>query len=410
MIKNYFFLFLALLLISCTQVKENQNNDQLLYIWMHDIGFDGPNFLSVVDADADSENYGRLIDTVPVYETVGMAHHTPLFLPSSGLIYANDFHNSHTYIYDTSDPWNPRITNSFGKTDKYSFPHSYSELPNGNIITTFQTKGGINSVGGLVEFSAEGKYLRSSDAEVDETIFMRPYGIVLVPKLNKIITTNYDMHETGNGYHIQIWDMTSLELLQTLKLPSTKDLIIDQNPFEGRLLADGETVMFQTFSCGLYTLENLNSSTPTISYVHHFAEGPFCSLPVRLKNYWIQTVASDSGGFNGIVVLDISEPSKPFEIDRLDTGSTIGPHWLSPNANGDKIVLTGFFEQLERRVMMLNFNQDTGQISIDNAFGEGDKFGSGLIIDRESWPHGDTGAAMAHGAIFWPPAPPDWMN
>ena len=59
---------------------------------------------------------------------------------------------------------------------------------------------------------------------------------------------------------------------------------------------------------------------------------------------------------------------------------------------------------------MLNFNQDTGQISIDNAFGEGDKFGSGLIIDRESWPHGDTGAAMAHGAIFWPPAPPDWMN
>jgi len=59
---------------------------------------------------------------------------------------------------------------------------------------------------------------------------------------------------------------------------------------------------------------------------------------------------------------------------------------------------------------MLNFNQDTGQISIDNAFGEGDKFGSGLIIDRKSWPHGDTGAAMAHGAIFWPPAPPDWMN
>lgn len=69
---------------------------------MHDIGFEGPNFLSVVDADADSENYGRLIDTVPVYETVGMAHHTPLFLPSSGLIYANDFHNSHTYIYDLS--------------------------------------------------------------------------------------------------------------------------------------------------------------------------------------------------------------------------------------------------------------------------------------------------------------------
>ena len=103
---------------------------------MHDIGFDGPNFLSVVDADADSENYGRLIDTVPVYDTVGMAHHTPLFLPSSGLIYANDFHNSHTYIYDASDPPSPKLLKSFGKIKGYSFPHSYSELPNGNIIST----------------------------------------------------------------------------------------------------------------------------------------------------------------------------------------------------------------------------------------------------------------------------------
>ena len=31
-----------------------------------------------------------------------------------------------------------------------------------------------------------------------------------------------------------------------------------------------------------------------------------------------------------------------------------------------------------------------------------------LGLDREVWPHGQTGTAMAHGAIYWPAADPDW--
>ena len=409
LIVSVIFLFL---LTSCTQQDNVKNQPkELLYVWLHDIGFEDPNFLAVINADSESENYGELVDTIPVFETVGMAHHTPIFLPSSGLIYANDFHNSHTYIYETSNPLKPKLSKSFGKIKGYSFPHSYSELPNGNIISTFQTKGGINTVGGLVEFTPEGNYLRSSDADMaEESIFLRPYGIVLVPKLNRIITTNYDMHETDNSYHIQIWDMKTLEQLHTIRLPKTEDKIIDQNPFEGRLLSDGETVLFQTFSCGLYMLNSLDQNMPKISYVHHFAEGPFCSLPVRLDNFWIQTVASDKGGFNGVVVLDITDPANPIEVDRLDTGEDYGTHWLSPNKSGDKIVLTGFFKELERRVMVLDFNKTTGEISVDESFGILDDKKPGFRLDREVWPHGQTGEAMAHGAIYWPAADPDWKT
>ena len=124
LIISIFFLFL---LTSCTQqdVVKNQPKE-LLYVWLHDVGFEGPNFLAVINADSQSENYGELVDTIPVFETVGMAHHTPIFLPSSGLIYANDFHNSHTYIYETSNPLKPRLSKRFGKIKEYSFPHSYS--------------------------------------------------------------------------------------------------------------------------------------------------------------------------------------------------------------------------------------------------------------------------------------------
>ena len=84
LIVSIFFLFL---LTACTQqdVVKNQPKE-LLYVWLHDVGFEGPNFLAVINADSESENYGELVDTIPVFETVGMAHHTPIFLPSSGLI------------------------------------------------------------------------------------------------------------------------------------------------------------------------------------------------------------------------------------------------------------------------------------------------------------------------------------
>ena len=226
-------LFLVLILISCNKNISN-DSDQYLYVWMHDIGFEDPNFLAVIDADDESRTYGKLLNTIPATKTVGMAHHTPLFLPSSGMIFANDFHNSHTYVYESSNPVKPKIINDFNKIEPYSYPHSYSELPNGNILTTFQTKNGLETVGGIVEFDYKGEYLRASDAQpLDETIFMRPYGIVLVPEHNRIVTTNYDMHETDNGYHIQIWNMESLELLSTVKLPNVNGMINDQNPFEG---------------------------------------------------------------------------------------------------------------------------------------------------------------------------------
>ena len=409
---KYILLNLSLLLIfiSCNK-NISSDSDQYLYVWMHDVGFEDPNFLAVIDADDESSTYGNLLNTISVNETVGMAHHTPLFLPSSGMIFANDFHNSHTYVFDTSNPVKPIVINDFNKIEPYSFPHSYSELPNGNILTTFQTKEGLETVGGIVELDYKGKYLRASDAQPqEETIFMRPYGIVLIPDFNKIVTPNYDMHQTNIGYHIQIWDMDSLELLSTLKLPHVDGMINDQNPFEGRLLSDGSTVMFQTFSCGLFVLDGIETSNPTITKVFKFSDKPSCSVPVRLDNYWIQTVASDSGGFNGIVVLDITDPYNPVETYRLETGNDMGPHWLSPNASGEKIVLTGYFKELEKRVLMLDFDTKSGKLSIDERFGFGDENGAGFMLDREEWPHGGVGPAMAHGAIFWPSAPPDWSN
>ena len=192
-----------------------------------------PNFLAVLDADSNSSDYGQIISTVPVGERGGIAHHTQLYLPKSGMIFANDFTENSTYMRDTSNPEQPKLAQQFRSIEKFTFAHSYSELHNGSMLATFQTEGNSDEItGGLVELSPHGEVIRSFSGRTDDDyIFMRPYGIVLVPKLNPIITTNFDMHENDDGRHIQIWNLETLALLTTLLGPETSPLQIYPNPF-----------------------------------------------------------------------------------------------------------------------------------------------------------------------------------
>lgn len=393
----------------------------LIYVWLHDADGKGANFLAVIDADPDSARYGEVLTTVPAGEVRGRAHHTSITLPYSGFLFANDFSGSHTYIYDTSTPMEPKLSGSFGDIGRYSFPHSFSELPNGNILATFQSKDGGNALpGGMVELTTAGQLVQAGDADPgDPDIFLRPYGIVLLPAADRFVVTTFDMRGAGAPRHIQIWRLSDLKLLHTLAVPGltgegSAERAIEVNPFEGRLLADRETVMFETLSCGLYVLTGAANGAageaPEITLVHDFG-GQYCGLPVRLGHHWVQTVESDlPGALNALVVLDVSEPLKPVEVDRLVFPDGFGPHWSAPDVTGTRIVITGYGQHLSRRVLLVNFDAETGKVTLDKAFGAGDALGPGLIIDRADWPHGPTGPAIAHGAVFWPAAPPDWKN
>ena len=411
--------FLSFFLAACEpSVPEVQADpESLIYVWLYDAEREDPNFLAVIDGDPKSGRYGEVLTTVPAGEVRGGSHHTSITLPRSGFLFANDFSGNRTYIYDTGTPLEPKLAGEFGDIGRYSFPHSFSELPNGNILVTFQSKDGSNALpGGMVELTTKGELVQAGDADPgDPEVFLRPYGMVLLPEADRLIVTTFDMRGAGAPRHIQIWQLSVLKLLHTLPVPGlesqgNEERAIEVNPFEGRVLADGETVMFETLSCGLYVLAGAAGEAPEITLVHDFA-GQYCGLPVRLGEYWVQTVESEAPGtLNAIIVLDISDPLKPLEVDRLVFDERFGPHWSAPDATGTRIVITGYGEQLSRRVLLLDFDPEIGKVALDKDFGAGDAFGPGVIIDRADWPHGPTGPAIAHGAVFWPPAAPDWKN
>lgn len=100
MAKFFRLAFVAVSLATVAACAEDYRApERLLYVWLHDKTMVQPNFLAVLDADSNSSNYGQIITTVPVGERGGMAHHTQIYLPKSGMIFANDFTGNNKYIY-----------------------------------------------------------------------------------------------------------------------------------------------------------------------------------------------------------------------------------------------------------------------------------------------------------------------
>ena len=56
----------------------------------------------------------------------------------------------------------------------------------------------------------------------------------------------------------------------------------------------------------------------------------------------------------------------------------------------------------DRRVYLLEFDPRTGRLNFDLRFRDEVSGEVGLDFNRESWPHGKTGAARPHGMIFLP--------
>lgn len=382
-----------------------------LYVWQHDLeGDNAPNFISVINADPDSEGYGTLVTTVPAPGATGHAHHTSLVLPSSEVLFANDFRGNSSFIFDASNPLSPSLSETFQNKGEYNYAHTFSELANGNMLTVFQTKRRDDpQPGGLVELTIDGNIVQTGDADNgDPSLFMRPYGLTIAPDINRAMTTNSDMFGTEDGTHVQVWELSSLSLLATLELPEISGPR-RPNPYESRLLADGKTVMFNTLSCGLFVLGELDDADLEVKFVYDFEGAEICALPHRTDNYWLQAVFSRSDpSQNAIIVLDISDPLQPEEVSRLPMGEGFMPHWLSPDKSGTRLVLTGYGDHLSRRILMLDFDAATATLSVDPAFGTGDEYGPGFMLDEQVWPHGGTCAVMAHGSVFWPPAAPDW--
>ncbi|HMB61386.1 MAG TPA: hypothetical protein VKN35_15850 [Xanthomonadales bacterium] len=377
-----------------------------LFVWAADEDKADSDFVAVIDALPESEAYGDILTTLPVGMST-VAHHSEHRMPQGGMLFVNGFRTGNTFVIDLTDPLVPGVAAHFTSVADLSFPHSFERLPNGNVLATFQNgKDGELVTGGLAELDPLGQVIRWSSASSPDFPEIRPYSLLVLPDSDLVISTTADMRQNpmedtaGLSNTLQFWRLSDLQLLQTIELPPGPRGDEQFAPAEPRLMADGETLLVSTFRCGLYRVRNFDTANPVIEHVYTFqfenraGENRHCALPVTIGSYWIQTVPAR----NALVSLDLSQLESPHEASAVSLGEDHWVHWIAAESDGSRILVTGYQDMINK-LAMLKFDPANGQLELDTDFGD-----EGFIkFNRASWPHGESGSGIPHGAVFSTP-------
>lgn len=375
-----------------------------LFVWAGDRDKAAKDFIAVIDADPASPGYGKLVASAGTDLVSVNPHHTEYVMPASGILFANDHNASRTAILDLRDPLKPREITSFGAVGGYTMPHSFLRLPNGNVLSSFQYPDHGNhaghgamtgSSGGIVEIDERGQAVRAvSNADpAFAAEGLLPYSLAVLPEIDRVLVTNSPMGDdfllTSNTY--QIFRLFDLRLLGTYRLDPGPRLNGHVSPEEPRVGADG-AVYIQTLSCGVQRVTGIDTPQPVAKLVHQFP-GSWCGVPTIVGHYFIQSVPS----LHGFVVLDIRDGARPVEVSRLVINDEYASHWTGWDPKTKRLVVTS--GRPGDRTYLLKLDEQTGALSIDTAFRDVDGQ-VGFSFEKREWPHGWTGAAKAHGAVF----------
>ena len=382
--------------------QQTGTSDHFLFVWAGDRARQGNDFLLVINADPASASYGRLATTLATDQRTMLVHHTEYSMPASGMLFANDHDAGRTFIFDVRNPLHPKIVSSFTDMAGYMHPHSYLRLPNGNVLATFQhahhgdSSGQVGKTGGLVEIDDQGKVIRSASS-ADPAFagaLLMPYSLVVIPKIDRVVSTNSSMHDEDifSGVTYQVWRLSDLKLLKTAYLDVGENRYAHISPEEPRLGPDG-SIYVQTLGCGIERITGVDGSEPRSKLVFSFP-GNWCGVPTVVGHYLIQSVPA----IHGFIVLDISDGAKPKEVSRLELSDVYHPHWTAWDPKTERLVVTSGHTP-EDRLYLLRLDQATGALTVDEAFRDSDGTPGFSFAERE-WPHGWKGVGAPHGAVF----------
>ncbi|MGI8671917.1 MAG: YncE family protein [Luteitalea sp.] len=212
------------------------------------------------------------------------------------------------------------------------------------------------------------------------------------------MTTTTDMDaDSPASRNLQVWRLSDLRLLTTFALPDGPAGNEGLLTAEPRLMADGKTVLVSTFSCGLYLVDGLATTSPSARLVASFPrkKDTYCAIPVIAGHYYLVTVPA----WSAVVSLDISDPASPREVSRVSLGPNDVPHWIALSPDQRRVVVTGY-EGMQHRVLIARFDPASGQLAWDTRFREDGATAPGFRMDHKTWPHGGTAKGIPHGAVF----------
>jgi hypothetical protein len=219
------------------------DKDRILYVWASDQSHQAPDFLAVINFDEESDDYGKVIKTVPIPPPGNIGnepHHchlnsTKRILGCGGLLSVLKGQNG-IFFFDVSEAANPRFLFSTRAVES-SITDDFFPTPDGGFLITQMGSASGGAPGRVAEFDGSLRFVAnhfgilSLFEEWPDTPPLdgfNPHGISARPDLNLMMTSDFILPSstlTGSAApvlrgSVRIWDYQARKITKTIDLVS----------------------------------------------------------------------------------------------------------------------------------------------------------------------------------------------
>ncbi len=207
-------------------VKRLDRPEKFLYVFCVDADAKDDDFLAVIDVDADSANYGKIIYQLDLGSSGNETHHFG-FTDDRTHIWGCSLFSSRIFIIDVAtNPAQPKLEKILEDVPGQAGlagPHSPYALPGRMLLSFLSGKdGGLPA--GLAEFSNDGKFIRRFDLPKDAPYM---YDVAIQPDLNRMVTSSFTPQENYKkplaqmdlkhfGKELLVWDYRERKVISKL--------------------------------------------------------------------------------------------------------------------------------------------------------------------------------------------------
>jgi hypothetical protein len=328
------------------------DREKYLFVWAGDQARTAPDFLTVVDFDERSSNYGSVITTLPLPgpgASGNEPHHIGLsrdgnVLACGGLLSVLKG-QSEIFFFDVTNPASPSFISS-ADPPLSAITDEFQALPDGGFLVTMM--GGANGAhpGRVAEFNRQLQLIAEYPENPPHDGF-NPHGISVRPELNLMVTSDFvcpstTLHAVPGGLDlrgsVRVWDLKRRRIVRTVTLPGPAGTI------DVKLIPDDNQARAYTAGMADDNLYLIDTEKGTARVVFDFATiapGGFPQLMRMTKDGKRLFISLNAAG--KIVMFDTSKPHKPEVLKVLDLGAGSGPHYIALTDDEKRLVISDYF-------------------------------------------------------------------
>lgn len=346
------FYLTTYLMTTPNATAEDADSGRYLFICAGDQARTNPDFLAVINFNQESDDYGKVIATVPFAApdaTGNEPHHIGLsrdgkIVACGGLLSVLKGQKE-VFFFDVSNPRAPKFL-SAADPPLSAITDEFHALPEGGYLVTMMGGAQGHAPGRIAAFDKRLQLLKELPENPPADGF-NPHGISVRPELNLMVTSDFvcpsttldampgDIDFRGS---IRVWDFATKQIIRTIKLPGsvgTIDVKLIPHDRHARAFTAG------MLDDHLYLLNTREGTAKAVFDFATIAPGGWPQLMRVTRDGKRLFVSMNQAG--KIAMFDISNPDQPRLLKALDLGQGSGPHYIALSDDEKRLVVSDYF-------------------------------------------------------------------